>query len=139
MARHRPPVRSKVTLPMAGPAYRDLGAAISAVMDEAEPKVTTIALAEQLRARGWKVDQSLVSKWRNGHKEPVSIRIYPDIDDICGMPRGRVLRRAGYVGDDPADVTAAIMADPHLSAIAKQILVDTYKSAVRRSAAAATA
>jgi hypothetical protein len=82
---------------MPRPAYKTLGQAITSVMDAGG--TTTIALADQLRERGWKPDQSLVSKWRNGHARPHNIDIYPDIEDICGVPRGTIFRLAGYVDD----------------------------------------
>ena len=82
---------------MPRPAYKTLGQAIAAVMDAGG--VTTVALADQLRERGWKPDQSLVSKWRNGHLRPHDLDMYPDIEAICGVPRGTILRLAGYVSD----------------------------------------
>jgi hypothetical protein len=86
-----------LTYSMPRPAYKTLGDAIAAVMDHTG--VTTVALADQLRERGWKPDQSLVSKWRNGHARPHDLDILPDIEAICGVPKGTILRRAGYVSD----------------------------------------
>lgn len=123
---------------MARPSYEHIGRAIADVRNQA--KITQTHLAERLRADGWTaVDQSRLSKWERGVEAPNEIDYYPAIERICGATRGTILRRAGYVADGEIDVSAAIMADPHLSDMAKQILVDTYRSAVRRSAAAATA
>jgi len=90
-----------LTYSMPRPAYKTLGDAIGTVMDHGG--VTTVALADQLRDRGWKVDQSRMSKWRNGHERPHDIDIFPDIEAICGVPKGTILRLAGYVDDGYPD------------------------------------
>jgi transcriptional regulator with XRE-family HTH domain len=87
---------------MPRPAYKTLGDAIASVMDARG--ITTVALAQQMREREWKVDQSRVSKWRNGHARPHDIDIFPDIEAICRVPRGTIFRLAGYV-DDGTDGT----------------------------------
>ena len=119
---------------MPRPAYRPLGEAIASVMDAA--KITTVALAERLRERNYKVDQSRVSKWRNGHERPSNLDTYPTIEDICGVPKGTILRRAGYV-EDRYDVVTAILAAPELTEGARRIVISVYDSS--RSAPSATA
>ena len=100
-----------------------------------------------LRGNGWsthdlaerlEVSPPTITRWENGARAP-SLDLLPRFDALLDRPRGEVLRLAGYVEDRPGDVPTAINADPHLSKMAKQILIDTYSSAVRRSAAAATA
>lgn len=119
------------------------------VAHPADPSLTRAVgdVIRSLRGRGWStqdladrlgVSSPTITRWENGGRAP-SLDVLPRFDTLLERPRGEVLRLAGYVEDRPGDVPAAIMADPHLSDMAKQILVDTYKSAVRRSAAAATA
>lgn len=118
---------------MPEPAYRTLGRAIASVMDQAS--MTTVALADRLRDRGWKPDQSLISKWRQGHQRPHDIDIYPDIEEICGAPRGMIFRLAGYV-DDQVDVVDAIKADPELTERDRDACLAFYEFALDRSAKA---
>jgi hypothetical protein len=115
---------------MPRPAYKTLGEAIASVMDLAG--VTTVALAEQLRDRGWKPDQSLVSKWRNGHARPHDFDMFPDIETICGVPRGTILRRAGYVNDD-GDLRTAIITAPELDSEARNVLLEVYDVLCRQT------
>lgn len=124
---------------MARPSYEGVGQAIAAVRSNA--KFTQTHLAELLRANGWPVDQSRLSKWERGVEAPSDIDLFPALERLCGAPVGTILRRAGYVVDDGRglDVVQAIMADDRLSMVTKQILVDAYESAIRRSAAAAKA
>jgi len=105
-------------------------------MDEAG--MTTVALADRLRERGWKVDQSLVSKWRHGHKEPTSVRLYPDIDETCGVPRGTVLTRAGYVAvDEQCTIPRAVNADPHVNTDERRVILGIYDIALKRATVSA--
>lgn len=84
-------------------------------------------------------DQPTVSRWARGARRP-PLDALPVIEQLCRVPKGTILRRAGYVEDvDDLDVRAAIMADPRLPDIAKQMLADAYDSAVKRSVADARA
>lgn len=118
---------------MPEPAYKVLGDAIASVMDQAE--VTTVALAKELRERGWKPDQSLISKWRQGHQRPHDINIYPDIEAICGARRGTILTLAGYV-DEEVDVRAAIRADRDLTPRWRREAESFYEYCLDRSRSA---
>jgi transcriptional regulator with XRE-family HTH domain len=115
---------------MQEPAYEAFGAAIASVMDLAG--VTTVALAERLRERGWRPDQSLVSKWRHGHQRPHDIDMLPDIEEICGVQRGTILRLAGYVTDE-TDLQAAILTAPDLVDAGRELLALTYEVLRKRS------
>lgn len=79
--------------------------------------LTQTDVAEGLQARGWdKVDQSLVSKWARGMAR-VPLEVVPDLDDVCGVPLGHILRRAGFVAETEAVTPEqAIKADPRLTA-----------------------
>lgn len=67
--------------------------------------VTQEQLAEHLG-----VHQTTVSGWFVGKAQP-PLRHLPAIDELCGQPKGYVLRLGGYVEDD-LDVEAALAVDP---------------------------
>lgn len=60
-------------------------------------------------AEAAEVDQTTVSAWMKG-KNWLPLYALPLIDELCGQPKGYVLRLAGYV-DDNLDVEAQIQAD----------------------------
>lgn len=78
--------------------------------------LTQTDVATRLQGRGWdKVDQSLVSKWARGMARP-SLEVLPDLDAVCGVPLGHILREAGFVADTATvTVEQAIKADPALT------------------------
>ena len=96
-----------------GPAYPTFATAFTNVLAQAQ--MSQSALAEHLRQRGVKADQSLVAKWCNGHKAPAQITHYPIIEEICAVPRGTIFKLAGYVADVDSTPEAAIAADPRLT------------------------
>jgi transcriptional regulator with XRE-family HTH domain len=72
-----------------------------------------------LRDDGWStrgiaekfdVADPTVIRWENGKRAP-ELRQLPLLDEMCGQPRGYVLRVAGYVVDD-IDIEAALGSDP---------------------------
>lgn len=67
--------------------------------------VSQVQIAEECE-----VDQPTVSKWARGVLQP-PLWALPIIDELCGRPKGHVLRLAGYVEDD-FDVEAALAVDP---------------------------
>lgn len=73
------------------------------------------------------VDQTTVSKWAKGQRWP-PLNVLPIIDELCGQPRGHVLRLAGYVEDADGDVLAAIVQAAALTdEIDRQVMVEVYK------------
>jgi hypothetical protein len=71
------------------------------------------------------VHQTTVSKWIVG-KAQVPLQHLPAIDELCGKPRGHILRLAGYVSDD-IDLLAAIRTDPTLDEDGRQHVVSAYE------------
>lgn len=100
--------------------------------------ISQTELARRLRDRGWPVDQSRVSKWVRGVEAPGALDIYVAIDEECGVPRGTILRRAGYVVDADTDTRSSISADPALTEEARAMLLTVYDSAVKLSMTAET-
>jgi len=97
---------------MARPIAEEFGRAFRQAYEAAG--LTQADLAKGLQARGWvKVDQSQISKWARGLVVP-PLEVLPDIDAVCGRPKGYVLREAGYV-DEIKGVEDAIRADPRLT------------------------
>lgn len=115
---------------MARPAYERVGAAFRGAYEAAGLRQTDIA-----EALG--VDPATVSKWSRGLQR-IDLEYFPEIDRLCGKPKGYVLRLAGYIEDDPAiGVRSAIMADHGLTEQAKLTLLDVYESFQKRAAAQA--
>jgi DNA-binding transcriptional regulator YdaS (Cro superfamily) len=76
------------------PSAETLGRAIKRAMKSSTIR-TQVALAEALG-----VDQTLISRMVTG-KVSVTVERVREIEDVCGLPRGQVLRWAGYVEDRP--------------------------------------
>lgn len=106
----------------AAPA-RDLAAAIRQTYEQAG--VTQVQLAAAVGA-----SQAMVSRWARGE-------VVPDLDTIvaievaCGTPRGHILRLAGYV-EEVTDVPSAVLADPKLSPVQRDMLLDVYRGLLKR-------
>ena len=88
--------------------------------------LTQVELAEELG-----VAQNTVSRWSTGDVEP-SLDQIAAVEDACGLPRGFVLRAAGYV-DASDSAEAAIAADHRLDAARRDLMLATYKVALRQS------
>lgn len=88
--------------------------------------LTQVELAEQLG-----VAQNTVSRWSTGDVEP-SLDQIGAVEDACGLPRGFILRAAGYV-DSSDSPEAVIAADHRLDAARRDLMLATYKVAVRQS------
>ena len=85
------------------------------------------------------VDQPTVSKWARGMRRP-PLDALPVTEQLAGVPKGTILRLAGYVDDSNVDVAAAILADPRLNDGDRLVLLDVYTGLrSRRSQAAARA
>lgn len=76
-------------------------------------------------AAGTSVDQTTVSGWMNGKNWP-PLWALPVIDELCGQPRGHLLRASGYVDDD-VDVAALLSADKSLDADGRGMVVRLYR------------
>lgn len=70
------------------------------------------------------VDQPAVSKWARGERPP-PLWVLPAIDELCGKPRGYVLRLAGYVDD--VDVADLLAADKSLDPDGRGMVVRLYR------------
>lgn len=89
---------------MTSPTAADLGDAIRRTCRETG--VTQKQIAEVTGK-----DQSTVSAWMKGENwAPLSA--LPQIDALCRMPRGHILREAGFIDEDTVDVAHAITIDP---------------------------
>lgn len=74
------------------------------------------------------VAQSLVGRWETS-REP-SLEMVNAIEVACGLTKGELLRRAGFVGESPS-VLLAIEADRKLTPAARRMLLASYRSAVK--------
>lgn len=86
-------------------------------------------------AKKLEINQATVSEWARGVTLP-RVTALPMVEKLCGVPKGTILRRAGYV-DDRYDVVTAILAAPELDEQAKRVVISVYDSS--RSAPSATA
>ena len=77
------------------------------------------------------VAQNTVSRWSTGEVEP-SLSDIVRLEQACEVPRGFVLRSAGYVLDHET-VEDAIAADPRLDAPRRELILATYRVAVAQS------
>ncbi len=82
------------------------------------------------------VDQPTVSKWARGMRRP-PLDALPVTEGLCGVRRGTILRRAGYVEDVGGGVREAVLADPDLSEDDRRTLLGFYDFALSRSATVA--
>lgn len=102
---------------MARPEAERLTAAFRHACEQAG--VTQEQLAERLG-----VHQTTVSTWLLGKAQP-PLRHLPAIDELCGQPKGHVLRLAGYVDD--VDVKSALASDPSLDPDGRGMVVRLYE------------
>lgn len=77
------------------------------------------------------VAQNTVSRWSTGEVEP-SLGDIARLEEACGLPKGFVLRSAGYVDESqrPEDVIAG---DPRLDPPRRELILATYRVAVAQS------
>lgn len=85
-----------------------------------EAGLSTHQMAERLG-----VGQSQVSRWETT-SEP-SLSVVGAIERAFGLPRGELLRAAGYV-DGIVSVNYALGIDPALDARARKVLAATYRA-----------
>lgn len=78
------------------------------------------------------VAQSLVGRWETT-SEP-SLESIVKIERVLGLPRGELLRAAGYVSD-VVSVGRAVEEDPVLDERAKRVLLATYRALHAKHAA----
>jgi len=77
------------------------------------------------------VAQNTISRWSTGDVEPALADI-ARLEQACGVPRGFVLRSAGYVAD-ALSAEEAIEADPRLDVPRRELILATYRVAVAQS------
>ena len=109
--------------PLPLPSAKDRGEAIRSVYGG---RFTQVELAARLG-----VAQNTVSRWSTGDIEP-SLDDIARIEDVCGVPRGLVLRTAGYVVESqtPEEMIAH---DGRLDPTQRELLLAAYRAALRRS------
>lgn len=112
---------------MARPSVERLTAALRDACDDAGLKQEAIA-----EALG--VHQTTVSKWLLGKTQPPLEHLWV-IEEMCGLPRGRLLHIAGFVEPDDG-VEAAIATDTVLDEDSKAAVVKLYRTFVRLSTSA---
>lgn len=114
---------------VARPAYERVGRAFRQAYEAADLQQKDIAVALG-------VDPATVSKWSRGLQR-IELEYFPEIDKLCGVPLGTILRRAGYVAplDDQAlTVEQMIQGDPRLTARYRREALSFYDYCVSRSA-----
>lgn len=104
------------------PSPGERGAAIRAVY---AGRFTQVELASRLG-----VAQNTVSRWSTGDIEP-SLDDIARIEAACGVPRGTILRNAGYVAGSET-IEELIFRDPSLSADQRSLVLAAYRTARRR-------
>lgn len=77
------------------------------------------------------VAQNTISRWSTGDVEPSLVQISA-VEKACGMPRGFILRAAGFV-KDASTPEEAIAGDHRLDATRRALMLSTYKVALRQS------
>lgn len=82
-------------------------------------------------------DQGTISKWEQDRGRP-DLEHLAAIEIVANVPRGTVLRVAGYIEDAEGDVRSAILAARELSDAQKRTLLDVYE-ALRSSGASTSA
>lgn len=103
------------------PAQR--GAAIRAAY---RGRFTQVQLAEILG-----VAQNTISRWSTGDVEP-SLDDLVRLEETCGLPRGHILRSAGYVSE-LASAEDFIAADHRLDPVRRELLLSAYFAALEQS------
>jgi transcriptional regulator with XRE-family HTH domain len=104
------------------PSATERGAAIRSVYSG---RYTQTQLAAQLG-----VAQNTISRWSTGDVEP-SLEDIARMEDACGVPRGYILRAAGYVAE-ARSTEEMIAADPQLDAGQRELLLAAYRAAIRQ-------
>ena len=91
-------------------------------------RLTQVELAAMLG-----VAQNTISRWSTGDVEP-RLDDIAAIEDACRLPRGYILRKAGYVSEliSPEE---AIAADHRLDHARRELLIATYRAALSQSQA----
>lgn len=111
---------------VARPAYERVGLAFRQAYIGAGLKAKDVAAELD-------VDPATVSKWSRGLQR-IDLEYFPEIDKLCSLPLGTVLRWAGYVADDetmtPED---AIRADKRLAKREQDQLIDFHRYLVERA------
>jgi len=104
---------------VARPAYERVGEALKTAYKKA-------GLRQEDLAAALDVDQGTVSRWSRGVQR-IELEYFPRIDELCGRPRGYLLRLAGYVDDlDALDTVQAIRSDPRLDDQGRTTLEHLY-------------
>lgn len=116
--------RSSSTTTTAGiPSPAQRGAAIRAAY---RGRFTQVQLAEILG-----VAQNTISRWSTGDVEP-SLDDLVRLEETCGLPRGHILRSAGYVSE-LASAEDFIAADHRLDPVRRELLLSAYFAALEQS------
>jgi transcriptional regulator with XRE-family HTH domain len=80
------------------------------------------------------VDQPTVSRWARGARRP-PLDALPPVEQLCQVPKGTILRAAGYVDPD-LSVLAAIDVDPLLDDHGRAAMRATYRALTNRDVVA---
>jgi transcriptional regulator with XRE-family HTH domain len=88
--------------------------------------MTQAELARQLG-----VAQNTISRWSTGEVEP-RLQDIAAVEAACRLPKGFLLRAAGFVEHDNT-AEMAIAADHRLDAARRELLLAAYRAAVRQS------
>jgi HTH-type transcriptional regulator, cell division transcriptional repressor len=99
-----------------GPAIRDARSAAG---------LSQLALADRAEL----LDQPAISHWENGTRIP-SLEELSALEGALELSRGALLLAAGFV--ETVGVEMAIAGDPNLDSLHRELLVETYRSHVRR-------
>ena len=105
------------------PTSAQLGAAIRSAY---QGRFTQSQLAARLGAA-----QNTISRWSTGDVKP-SLQDVARIEDACDVPRGFVLRSAGYV-IDLRSTEEMINADINLTKEQRELLLVAYRVATRQN------
>lgn len=115
------------TCPVAEPIGGRLSEAFRQTYESAGVSQLDIAVALD-------VDQPTVSKWARGMRRP-PLDALPVTERLCGVPKGTILRMAGYVEDlDAGSVEQAVKADPRLTPRYRRDVMSFFEYALSQSA-----
>lgn len=89
-------------------------------------QMTQAELARQLG-----VAQNTISRWSTGEVEP-RLEDIAAVEQACKLPKGFLLRAAGFVEQDTTP-EMAIAADHRLDAARRELLLAAYRAAVKQS------
>lgn len=98
----------------------------SAIRSAYAGRLTQAELARQLG-----VAQNTISRWSTGEVEPRLDDIVA-VENACKLPRGFLLRAAGYVEHDSTP-EMAIAADHRLDDARRELLLAAYRAALKQS------